>query len=173
MVGHLREEKDPLTFMRAAALATSPRLRMTHIGGALDAALGEQALATQLAVPRYRWLGGLPHARVQEHVQRSYLTVLASRMEGGANAIIESVISAVPVLASDISGNRGMLGDDYAGYFPVGDSRALASLIDRTIAEPAFHALLRRQCDARAPLFAPEREQAAVLQLLDNLAPQK
>jgi glycosyltransferase involved in cell wall biosynthesis len=43
--------------------------------------------------------------------------VLASHMEGGANVIIEAVCAGVPVLASDIGGNRGMLGDDYAGYF--------------------------------------------------------
>jgi glycosyltransferase involved in cell wall biosynthesis len=73
------------------------------------------------------------------------------------------------VLASDISGNRGMLGEDYAGYFPVGDAAALARLIDRSIADPAYHALLRRQCALRAALFAPEAERAALLDLVDNL----
>lgn len=171
MVGHLRDEKDPLTFMRAAALVTSPGVRLTHIGGALDPVLGEQALAAQQAVPHYRWLGNLPHARTRQYLKRSHLMVLASKMEGGANVIIEAVTCGVPVLASDISGNRGMLGDDYAGYFPVGDCGALARLIDRAVAEPAFHARLRSQCDARAPLFSPQRERAALLQLMDNLIP--
>jgi putative glycosyltransferase (TIGR04348 family) len=171
MIGHLRDEKDPLTFMQAAALVTSPGVRMTHIGGALDPALGEQALATQQAVPRYRWLGNLPHASTREHLRQSRLMVIASKMEGGANVIIEAVTSGVPVLASDISGNRGMLGADYAGYFPVGDSKALARMIDQTVADPALYVLLKAQCNARAPLFSPEREQAAVLQLVDNLVP--
>jgi putative glycosyltransferase (TIGR04348 family) len=170
MIGHLREEKDPLTYMRAAALVTAPKLRITHIGGALDPTLGEQALATQLALPRYRWLGNLPHAKARQHLRRSQLMVIASKMEGGANVIIESVTSGVPVLASDISGNRGMLGDDYAGYFPVGDSRALARMIDRAADDHAFYARLQAQCNARAPLFSPRREQAALLQLMDNLA---
>jgi hypothetical protein len=74
-------------------------------------------------------------------------------------------------VASDIPGNRGMLGADYAGYFAVGDSAALAALIDRAAAEASFHALLKAQCDARAHLFSPEREQAAVMQLMDNLIP--
>jgi putative glycosyltransferase (TIGR04348 family) len=173
MIGHLRDEKDPLTFMRAAALVTAPALRFTHIGGALDPALGQQALATQLALPRYRWLGNLPHADARQHLRQSHLMVIASKIEGGANVIIESVTSGVPVLASDISGNRGMLGDDYAGYFPVSDSRALARMIDRATTDHAFYALLEAQCDARAPLFSPQREQAAVLQLMDNLVPHK
>ena len=90
-------------------------------------------------------------------------------MEGGANVIIEAVTSGVPVLASDISGNRGMLGDDYEGYFAPGDAAALAALIDRSIADPAFYQRLRTQCDARAALFAPAAEQAAVRRLVDNL----
>ena len=118
---------------------------------------------------RYRWLGSLPHAIVRQRLKRSHLMVISSRMEGGANVIIEAISSSVPVLASDISGNRGMLGDDYAGYFPPGDSRELARLIDQSIADPAFYAQLQRQCAARAPLFAPEREKTALLRLMDNL----
>jgi putative glycosyltransferase (TIGR04348 family) len=169
MIGHLRHEKAPLIFMRAAALVKSPQVRMTHIGDALDPALGAQALATQQALPNYRWLGNLPHADAREQLRQSLLMVIASRMEGGANVIIEAVTSGVPVIASDISGNRGMLGDDYAGYFPVGDSRALAKMIDHALADAEFFALLQAQCEARAPLFSPERERAAVLQLVDNL----
>jgi len=169
MIGHLRDEKDPLTFMRAAALVTAPRARLLHIGGALDAALGEQALATAAREPRYRWLGALPRAQTRQRLRRCHAMALCSRMEGGANVIIEAVTSGVPVLASDISGNRGMLGADYAGYFPPGDAAALARLIDRTIADPAFHAALRTQCAARAALFAPDTERAALLDLVDNL----
>jgi len=169
MVGHLRSEKDPLTFMRAAALVTAPTARLVHIGGALEPALEQAALATAAAHPRYRWLGALPHAATRQRLKRSALMAITSHMEGGANVIIEAICSGVPVLASDISGNRGMLGDGYAGYFPPGDAAALARLIDRALAEPDFHALLCAQCDARAPLFAPAAEQAALLELVDNL----
>ncbi|NHZ62402.1 selenoneine biosynthesis selenosugar synthase SenB [Massilia genomosp. 1] len=169
MIGHLRTEKDPLTFMRASALVTSPTARLLHIGGALDAALGEAARATAAANPRYQWLGNLAHGAARQRLKRCHAMVIASRMEGGANVIIEAVTSAVPVLASDISGNRGMLGEDYAGYFAPGDAPALARLIERCIDDHAFHALLRRQCDARAGLFAPGHERASVLDLVDNL----
>jgi putative glycosyltransferase (TIGR04348 family) len=169
MIGHLRAEKDPATFMRAAALVSDPRVRMTHIGGVLDPALGEQAQATQAACPRYRWLGPMPHARTRQRLKRCALMAIASGMEGGANVIIEAVTCGVPVLASDISGNRGMLGDDYAGYFPPGDAAALAALIDRAAGDAAFYARLQAQCALRAPLFSPEHERAAVLRLVDNL----
>lgn len=75
----------------------------------------------------------------------------------------------MPVLASDISGNRGMLGDDYLGYFPLGDARALAALVDKSIDDAGWYARLQEQCARRARLFTPEAEQAALLDLVDNL----
>lgn len=169
MIGHLRLEKDPQTFMRAAQLVTHPRLRLLHIGGALDPALAEAAGNTEQACPRYRWLGPMTHAATRQRLKRCAAMVITSRMEGGANVIIEAVTSGVPVLASDIDGNRGMLGAGYAGYFAPGDAAALARLLDRIASDPAFDALLRRQCAARAPLFAPGAEQAALCDLVDNL----
>ena len=169
MIGHLRSEKDPYTFMRASSLVTSPKARLLHIGGALESTLGQAATATQAVNPRYQWLGNLPHSVTRQRLARSHAMAICSLMEGGANVIIEAVTSGVPVLASDISGNRGMLGQDYAGYFPVGDAAALARLIERSIDDPAFYALLLRQCAGRAALFAPEAERAALLDLVDNL----
>jgi putative glycosyltransferase (TIGR04348 family) len=169
MIGHLRGEKDPLTFMRAAALVRAPEARLIHIGGALEPALAEAAQATAASQPRYLWLGAMPHAATRQRLKRSHAMVLTSHMEGGANVIIEAVRAGVPVLVSDISGNRGMLGDDYPGYFPAGDAAALARLIDRVIGDPGYRAALRARCDARAPLFAPQAEQAALLELVDNL----
>ena len=169
MVGHLRPEKDPLAFIRAAGLVRHPAARLIHIGAALDPALGQAATAAQADNPRYRWLGPLPHAAARQRLKRCHAMAISSTMEGGANVIIEAVTSGVPVLASDISGNRGMLGDDYAGYFAAGDAAALARLIDRCIGDAGFDALLRRQCAARAALFAPAAEQAALRELVDNL----
>ena len=166
MVGHLRTEKDPLTFMRAAALTAHP---LVHIGAALDPALATAALATQAARANYRWLGALPRGAARARLASSHAMVIASTMEGGANVIIEAVTCGVPVLASAIGGNRGMLGDDYAGYFPVGDAPALAALVDRTFDDPAFYELLCAQCARRAALFAPAAERAALRDLVDNL----
>ena len=71
----------------------------------------------------------------------------------------------MPVLASDIDGNIGMLGADYDGYFPLGDAAALARLIERAATDAGFSARLRRQCAARAPLFepAPSERRCALL----------
>ena len=168
MVGHLRAEKDPATFMQAARLASAPGLRFVQVGGALDEGLGRLAGETAARCNNYRWLGAMAHEATRALLGKSRLLVVPSLMEGGANVIVEAVTSGVPVLASDVSGNRGMLGDDYAGYFPVGDAAALARLVERAATRPDFDRLLRAQCTARARYFAPAREAAAVLRLMDN-----
>ena len=174
-VGHLRDEKDPLTLMRAARLldAGSP-IRVHHIGNPLDATLADAARQTAAECPRYRWLGGLPQAAARRRIAGAHALVHMSRMEGGANVVIEAIRSGVPVLASRIDGNVGLLGHDYGGYFPVGDAAVLAGLMQRLADDAGFEAGLTAQCAALEPRFRPEVERREVRRLLaDMLAVQR
>lgn len=171
MVGHLRDEKDPLTLMTAAqALTAHDGIYIDHIGAPLDAALGQAAQATAQACPRYRWLGAQPHEATRRRIQRAHLLVHTSAMEGGAHVIMEAVCSGTPVLASRIDGNVGMLGADYAGYFDPGNAAQLAALLAQARAtqhQPdGLLAQLANQCALRAPLFAPQAERQALLDLV-------
>jgi putative glycosyltransferase (TIGR04348 family) len=169
-VGHLREEKDPLTLMAAARrLPPDLPVRVVHIGAALDPALGEAAQRTMAECPRYRWLGALPQAAARRWIARARALVHMSRMEGGAHVVIEAVRSRVPVLASRIDGNLGLLGRDYAGYFPVGDAAALAALIERFCSDAGLRQQLAAQCAAQEPGFAPAAEAAALRALAAGL----
>ena len=85
--------------------------------------------------------------------------------------IAEAARLGTPVLASKMSGNVGMLGTRYPGYFPVGDETALARLIARVADERAFHARLKRALHERRPLFAPRAERAALLSVLAEALP--
>jgi putative glycosyltransferase (TIGR04348 family) len=167
-VGHLREEKDPATLLGAARLLAQDRSPPTivQVGAALDPKLADEARATMAACPRYRWLGPLAHAAARRTIARARALVHPSRMEGGANVVIEAVRSGVPVLASRIDGNVGLLGNGYDGYFPVGDAVVLAALARRFCADEAFAAHLREQCAAREPLFRPAVERRAVRALV-------
>jgi glycosyltransferase involved in cell wall biosynthesis len=73
------------------------------------------------------------------------------------------------VLASRVDGNVGLLGTGYPGYFPVGDTQALARLLQRLEREPRFVARLGKALARRAPLFRPAREIAAWRRLLATL----
>lgn len=170
MVGHLREEKSPQTLFAAARLLVGRcDILIDHIGTGLDPALAEAARATMAGAPNYRWVGGLSHEATRRRIQRAHVLVHASRMEGGAHVVMEAVASGTPVLASRIEGNLGMLGGDYAGYFPRGDADALAGLLVRCREETGYLAALMAQCRQRAPLFEPATERAALERLVTDL----
>ncbi len=170
MVGHLREEKSPQTYFEAArCLAARHDILLDHIGGGLDPALAAEARSLAARQPQYRWLDALPHATTRRRIQTAHVLVHASQMEGGAHVVTEALTSGTPVLASRIDGNVGLLGARYAGYFPWSDAHALAALLQQARDDAAMLPALRVQCDARAPLFHPERERQTLLSLLRPL----
>jgi putative glycosyltransferase (TIGR04348 family) len=170
MVGHLREEKSPRTYFDAARrLAGRPDILLDHVGAPLDPVLGDEARQLGDVLPRYRWFGALPHEATRRRIQAAHVLVHASRMEGGAHVVIEAVSSGTPVIASRIDGNVGLLGDDYAGWFPCGDAAGLAALLARCRDDPAMLATLQAQCAARAAEFHPTQERAKLLALVRQL----
>jgi putative glycosyltransferase (TIGR04348 family) len=170
VIGHLRDVKDPFRpALAAAELPPDARLVVHHYGLAPDEAWAQAAHQQMAANPRYRWHGEVPHWRVRRALGRAHLLVHPSLMEGGANAVGEAIVAGVPVLASAVPGNVGLLGRDYPGTFPVQDTAALTALMQRAESEPAFYAELARRCGERAPLFAPEREAAAWRELVAGL----
>lgn len=167
VVGHLREEKDPFRAALASAyLPEQSRAQITHLGRALSEEMAQTARFAESKLPRYHWLGEQTHEAVLAHLARADLLVVSSVMEGGANVICEALAADVPVLASDISGNIGMLGDSYPGYYPLEDERQLARLMSRAENEPDFYADLVRECSVRRKLMTPQREASSVRQLV-------
>ncbi len=170
MVGHLRPEKSPQTYFEAARrLAPRVDILLDHIGAALDPALGAAASALMHQCPRYRWLGELPHAAARARIRDAHLLVHPSLLEGGAHVIIEAVRSSTPVLASRVDGNVGLLGTDYGGYFPAGDARELALLLERARDDPDLLPALGEQCAARAARFSPAHERDGLRALVREL----
>ncbi len=170
VVGHLRPVKDPFRAAMAARLVPkSSRIRVIHLGGALTATEAARARLEMMSNTRYKWLGEVSPSQVAGVMSKSRLFVISSRMEGGANAVGEAIVAGLPVLASDIPGSIGILGDDYPGYFQVGDTRELARLMLRCETEPQFLADLTSRCHGLTALFDPCREQSAWAGLLDEL----
>jgi putative glycosyltransferase (TIGR04348 family) len=167
VIGHLREEKDP--FRAALATAHLPEqssIQVNHFGRALSDQMARTAELAQHKLPRWHWHGEVPHKTVLNQLARAQLMVISSVMEGGANVICEALAADVPVLASDIPGNLGMLGEDYPGYFPAGDERALATLLSQAESDPAFYAELLRLSRIRRKLMRPEREASRLRQVV-------
>jgi putative glycosyltransferase (TIGR04348 family) len=167
VIGHLRDEKDPLrTLLALEFVPKEIALEVVHLGAPLDPALGEKANAGMDREPRYHWLGSVPHARALRWLASSHAMVISSRMEGGANVVCEALRIGVPVLASRISGNIGLLGTRYGGYFPVGDERALGRLITRAASDERFYRGLKAQVAKLRSMVAPKSEARALLAVM-------
>jgi glycosyltransferase involved in cell wall biosynthesis len=95
--------------------------------------------------------------------------VISSELEGGANVVSEALRLGTPVIASRISGNIGMLGADYPGYYRLRDERALSAMLARFETDAAYRRLLVHACAARAKLVTPARESAALARVLSEL----
>src|SRR5579859_2207122 len=153
VAGHLRVVKDPFRAAYAARqLPLSSRIRVLHAGGAMLPALARKARAEEARNTRYRWLGPLSRRRTRRLIAQSRVLVLSSRIEGGANVISEAVVDGTPVIASRIPGSIGLLGKDYPGYFPAGETKALADLLARAESDTAFYSELVRHCARLAVL---------------------
>jgi glycosyltransferase involved in cell wall biosynthesis len=151
-IGHLIARKDPLTFLRAAALALDrlPGLELWMAYG--DAVLLDEIETFLAAHPalkaRTHLLGRVDHSLIEDLSRACDMFVSPSRSEGYGYALIEAMACGLPPVASDIPSFREILGQNGAGVIaPAGNHQAVAEQILRLAAEPKD--ALRQQVRAR------------------------
>jgi putative glycosyltransferase (TIGR04348 family) len=170
VIGHLRDEKDPFCVVRSLPLLPSDsKITVKHLGLAMNPQMKDQATNFNATIDRYEWLGEVSHADALKVLSNSCLMVISSRMEGGAHVVSEAIALGIPVIASDIPGNRGLLGEDYPGYYPVANENALATLLYRAENTPTFYASLQKHIDLRRELITPAREKQSIQDLVSGL----
>jgi putative glycosyltransferase (TIGR04348 family) len=170
VIGHLRPEKDPFCTPRALQLlpANSP-IRVIHLGKAMSDEMQQQALLYSLDIQGYQWLGECSHAKTLQHLSRCHLMVISSLMEGGAHVVSEAIAIGVPVLASDIPGNRGLLGNDYPGYFAVGNEVELGNLLLQAQTDQIFYQSMVRHIQTRQKYVLPEFEMQSIKRVVNSV----
>ncbi|MEY2888881.1 MAG: hypothetical protein RIQ30_478 [Pseudomonadota bacterium] len=170
VIGHLRPEKDPFCIVRALPhLHCDSQISIQHLGMAMSLGMEKAALQYSNQYSRYSWYGMKSHQATLRTLARSHVMVISSRMEGGAHVVSEAIAAGVPVLASKIAGNCGLLGKDYLGYFSVGDEKALARLLYRAETDQLFYKKLQDQIKQLRKLIKPVQEKAAIQKLCAKL----
>lgn len=170
VIGHLRPEKDPFCIVRAIPhIQSDSQIAIQHFGMAMNLEYKEAALQYSNQYSRYTWHGMQSHPVALKNLARSHIMVISSRMEGGAHVVSEAIAAGIPVLASKIPGNCGLLGKDYLGYFPVGNEKALARLLYRAETDRLFYKTLEEQVKQLRKLIRPSQEKAAIQKLISRL----
>ena len=167
VIGHLREEKDPFCVARSLPLLPSDsKINVQHLGQAMNSQMEDLARNFNATLDRYQWIGEVSHTDALRLLSQSRLMIISSLMEGGAHVVSEAIALGIPVIASDIPGNRGLLGEDYPAYYPKGDERALANLLYRSETMPTFYASLLKHIDLRRELIKPAREKQSIQEMV-------
>jgi len=170
VIGHLRPEKDPFCTPESLKyLRPESKIQVLHLGKAMSPEMKSLAKAYNKELKNYQWLDELSHSETLQQLSRSHLMVISSLMEGGAHVVTEAIAIGVPVIASDIPGNRGLLGDDYPGYYPVGDAKALALMLQKAEFEPSFYKSLEAHIKKRVRYAQPSAEKRSIKSLTESL----
>ena len=126
-VGHLDDNKDPLTVLSgvSAAVGQLPGLQLWCAFGV--APLLEQVERTVETDPQLRGrvhlLGKAPHERIEQLMRAADIFVLGSHREGSGYSLMEALACGLPPLVTDIPSFRVLTGQG-----AIGDSGPVAML---------------------------------------------
>jgi len=167
-VANLIAYKGQETLVKAVAQVRDkhPKTRLRIVGDGPERQSVTQ-LANQLGVP----LEILGFCEVEpETYQQGDVFVLSSTEEGMSNALMEAMAAGLPIVATDVGGNRETLGDGGL-IVPANDSEKLAVAIESLIADEELAKTMGIKAQARAKtLFTSDGLGANYLGLIESLA---
>jgi glycosyltransferase involved in cell wall biosynthesis len=154
-VGGLVERKG---FHRVIAalpqlLGDHPQLQYLVVGGACAEGDWSARLAQQvkeLGISRHvRFLGHVPPDQLSEPLSAADVFVLSTRNEGWANVFLEAMACGLPVVTTDVGGNREVVADPGLGLVvPFDDAAALIAAIRQALATDWDRGFIRRHAEA-------------------------
>ncbi|MCX6023798.1 MAG: glycosyltransferase family 4 protein, partial [Chloroflexi bacterium] len=167
--GRLVEQKG-VTYLLMALPAVAERLgrsvELEIVGsGPLDVSLRAQAAALPPSVT-VRFAGWLDRDRLAERYRAADAFVLPSFEEGMPNVVLEAMASGLPIVATDIYGNRDLVTDGDNGLLvPTASPDALADALVRLGADPATRWAMGARSRTRAETQGWDRVAAAYLDM--------
>jgi glycosyltransferase involved in cell wall biosynthesis len=134
----------------SAAQQRHPHLRYLLAGPVIEEDEGRRVEECLRGRAWARYLGALPHEEICAILPQADVVINSSISEGGmSNAVLEAMSKAVPVLASDIEGNRSVIEDGRDGLLYRSPAEFVEKL-ERLITDPDLRAALGRRAQEKA-----------------------
>lgn len=130
---------------------------------ALEAKIREYGVADSFTLLGYR-------DNPYQYVSRCDLYVCSSRREGFSTAVTEALIVGTPVVSTDCSGARELLGEhDEYGLVVENSAEGVYEGMKKMLSDPALLAHYRKKAKERGGFFSREKTVTAVEDMLDSL----
>lgn len=171
-VAGLNPIKDHATLLRAVAqlLPRWPALHVVIVGGG-QCHFTLKELAERLGIGPQVHFTGIRDDGPRLH-QLFEVSVLCSLSEGFPNTLIEAMVQGVPVVATDVGGNRDAVRNGTTGLLvPPADPTGLATALDHLLGDDAWRQTMGRAAqESVREQFAATRVIASLEALYDDLA---
>ena len=130
-----RKNIDLLIRAMPEVLSQIPHAKLVITGGGpeLNTLMN---LSNELGISKYCWFLG-QQQNIHSILEKSNIFILPSSSEGTSTVVLEAIQNKVPIIASDIPGNRELIKDGINGWLvPVGDICELTNAIIRAYKHP-------------------------------------
>lgn len=119
-----------------------PDVKYVLAGPVIEAEEGARVKGMLRGLPWATYLGAVDHDRICAALSVVQAVVNSSLSEGGmSNAVLEAMSKGVPVLASDIEGNRSVITDGEDGFLFASPEEFLIKA-ERLLDDPALRAVM-------------------------------
>jgi len=154
----------------APLAAERPELRLWIAGGSLDNTYADVIERQAAEQPWVTLLGEIPHQEMGALYAAADLVLNSSQFEGGmANALLEAMAMAKPVLARDVPGNRSLIHHGRTGWL-YRDGSDLCNQARQLMDDPARRDTVAHQAQQHVlTQYSPQQEAGFLLQLYRSL----
>ena len=154
----------------APLAAERPELRLWIAGGSLDNTYADVIERQAAEQPWVTLLGEIPHQEMGALYAVADLVLNSSQFEGGmANALLEAMAMAKPVLARDVPGNRSLIHHGRTGWL-YRDGSDLCNQTRQLMDDPALRDTVAHQAQQHVlTQYSPQQEAGLLFQLYRSL----
>ena len=140
------------------------------LGPVLHRGYAAEVLSEQERFPFAHYFGEVGHNSIGWFYGQADIVLNTSSFEGGmANTVLEAMLSAKAVLASNIEGNRSVIEDGVTGLLYQGESDFLEKIESLMEYEKLRNRLGKNARSFVERNFSPEKEAAAYMELYGRI----
>lgn len=129
-----------------------PLVRLIYAGPILEPSEGERLFSALLHRPWASYLGEVPHNQMRSLLEAVHVVLNCSHSESMPNSVLEAMVCARPILASDIDGTRSLVKDGVTGFL-FRNHEDFKVKATRLVEDPELRMRLGKSGQSRAQTF--------------------